>query len=502
MVCLNWTGQMGNPTETVRVWLHWDADETHLSRHQVASTLAEEGIACEENGTAPDPGLSLIVFSKESQELVRRVKDFSQNGSRRVLGIAASKRALAGSIPWKLLQAGASDVSAWEETLNPAAVIAARFHRWKEIENLVASPSVREHLAGRSRAWISVLRQVVEVARFTDSSVLLTGETGTGKELIAHLIHALDCRAGKRELIVLDCTTVVPELSGSEFFGHERGAFTHAVTSRDGAFGLADGGSLFLDEVGELPLSLQAELLRIVQERTYKRIGSNVWKEANFRLICATNRNLHQEQARGAFRLDFYHRIASWTCHLPSLDQRREDIIPLAEHFLRQVDSEREPPALDGAVRDYLLLRNYPGNVRDLRQLVTRMAKRHVGPGPITVGDIPEDESPFGAELMQRDWRDAGFRRAIRQALTQGVSLRQISHAAAEVAIQVAMEDEQGNVQRAARKLGVTDRALQLRRAAQREGEEGSGFFKDTLPEQPTCSTDRETQPPPGPLGL
>src|SRR5262249_114270 len=152
---------------------------------------------------------------------------------------------------------------------NPAAAIAARFQRWQGVEDIVNSELVKGSLVGRSRAWVSMLRQVVEVARYTDASVLISGESGTGKELIARLIHTLDSRPDNRDLIVLDCTTVVPELSGSEFFGHERGAFTHAVASRDGAFGLADRGSLFLDEVGDLPLNLQAELLRIVQERTY-----------------------------------------------------------------------------------------------------------------------------------------------------------------------------------------------------------------------------------------
>jgi transcriptional regulator with GAF, ATPase, and Fis domain len=261
---------------------------------------------------------------------------------------------------------------------------------------------------------------------------------------------------------------VVPELSGSEFFGHERGAFTHAVTSRDGAFALADGGSLFLDEVGDLPLSLQGELLRVVQEHTYKRVGSNTWKKVDFRLICATNRNLEEERVRGAFRLDLYHRIASWTCKLPCLNDRREDIIPLTQHFLGEIQSEGEIPDLDPAVRDYLLLRNYPGNVRDLRQLVTRTARRHVGKGPITVGDIPEDENPFAATMVRDDWKEGAFKNAIRRALSLGVTLKQISNAATEQAIRVALEDENENLQKAARKLGVTDRALQMRRAAQR----------------------------------
>jgi transcriptional regulator with GAF, ATPase, and Fis domain len=448
-------------------------------RQRLASALTQEGLICQAHGKGPDPPYGLVIFDKESPDLIDFVQNASRNGFDRVCVVAINKAALAGGTPWKLMQAGASDVLSFDSTNDPTPDIAARFQRWKAVDDLANSPLVRENLVGRSREWISVLRQVIEVARYTDASVLITGESGTGKELIARLIHTLDTRAEKRDLVVLDCTTVVPELSGSEFFGHERGAFTHAIASRDGAFALADGGSLFLDEVGELPLALQAELLRIVQERTYKRIGSNAWKNVNFRLICATNRNLEEEKARGAFRLDFYHRIASWICRPPSLNERREDIIPLAQHFLRQFTGGAEPPELDPAVRDYLMLRDYPGNVRDLRQLVLRMAKRHVGHGPITVGDIPEDESPFATKRMRSDWKDTSFQSAIRHALSLGVSLKQIGNGATEVAIRIALEDEMGNLQQAARKLGVTDRALQMRRATQRERgvrKESGGF--------------------------
>src|SRR4029450_9990071 len=125
---------------------------------------------------------------------------------------------------------------------------------------------------------------------------------------------------------------VVLSLSGSEFFGHEKGAFTGAVAAREGAFAMADGGTLFLDEVGELPPPLQAELLRVIQEGMYKRVGSNVWRRTNFRLLCATNRSLLDPSTEGLFRRDLYHRIAAWTCHLPSLRERADDIPILARH--------------------------------------------------------------------------------------------------------------------------------------------------------------------------
>ena len=149
--------------------------------------------------------------------------------------------------------------------------------------------------------------------------------------------------------ITLDCTTVVPTLAGSEFFGHERGAFTGAVAARDGAFALADGGTLFLDEVGELPPALQAELLRVVQEGAYKRVGGNRWQRTRFRLVSATHRDLAQEAAADRFRHDFLYRIAPWRCPLPPLRERPDDVLVLARHFLERLDGTAPPldPAVD-----------------------------------------------------------------------------------------------------------------------------------------------------------
>ena len=315
--------------------------------------------------------------------------------------------------------------------------------------------------------WKSILRQIVEVACFTDASVLILGESGTGKELLARLIHTLDKRPKKGELIILDCTTIVPELSGSEFFGHERGAYTGAAGPRDGAFCLAHGGSLFLDEVGELPPVLQAQLLRVVQERSYKRVGGNDWNKTEFRLICATNRNLAHEVAEGRFRSDLYYRIAAWVCHLPPLSERLDDILPLTRHFLQELRPDGEAPELDDAVLHYLMSRPYPGNVRDLKQLVTRISHLHVGDGPITLGDLPEVERLRLGECAA-DWRDERLDQVVRRAISLGAGLKEISQYAADTAVRIAVGDEEGNLQRAACKLGVTDRALQMRRTNQR----------------------------------
>lgn len=292
---------------------------------------------------------------------------------------------------------------------------------------------------------------------------MVTGETGTGKELVARLFHHLDRRPDKRDLIVVDCTTIVPTLSGSEFFGHERGAFTGAMSARDGAFAAADRGTLFLDEVGELPLPLQAELLRVVQEGTFKRVGGDTWRTTGFRLVCATNRQLRSEVLAGRFRLDLYHRLAANTVVLPPLRERRSDVLDLFRHFLAEHTGRMDQP-VESTVVTFLEQRDYPGNVRDLRQLAHRIAARHVGPGPITPGDIPDDERPTEPVT------DAGglrrlFESAVEAALAAGVGYRGIRDSAADTAVRLAIRECGDDLQEAARRLGVTDRMLQKWRA-------------------------------------
>lgn len=454
---------------TRKVW-HWFQDNILTDQQQcLLMELERVGIApsVDEASATACPGI--VFFAELTADLCHRLSEACRRG--RVLAVALTPEAGRSNSAWALLRAGASDVFAWNHSAEPAREVAARLARWEEVDKIVQSSLVQSNLAGESAAWKSVLRQIVEIACFTDASVLITGESGTGKELVARLIHTLDRREKKRDLVVLDCTTIVPELSGSEFFGHERGAFTGAVATREGAFALADSGTLFLDEVGELPPMLQAELLRVVQERTYKRVGSNTWQKTNFRLVCATNRNLIEEQTSGRFRRDLYYRIAACTCHLPPLRERREDILPLVRHFIQQqrpYDPPELPLEIDDAVREYLLARDYPGNVRDLKQLVTRMLLRHVGPGPITVGDIPEDERP-SADFEIPDWRGNGFDHAIQLALQQGIGLKEIGREAEDAAERIALEEAEGNLQRAAARLGVTDRALQMRRAARKQ---------------------------------
>jgi transcriptional regulator with GAF, ATPase, and Fis domain len=452
----------------VRIWRHFFA-QAHSSVHNaLVDALNAEGLESEKlNDTnSSDPGI--VFFDRVSPELYTFLADVSCNSRHRVLGVAFASSGLRDDQAWRVLGAGASDVLVWDERKNTAAAIFARFERWKIVDRLVNSPAVRDKLVGNSGVWLSALRKVVEVARFTDAPVLIMGESGTGKELFARTIHALDSRPNKPALVVVDCTTIVPELSGSEFFGHERGAFTGAIASRDGAFGLSNGGTLFLDEIGELPPAMQAQLLRAIQEHTYKRVGSDTWRQTDFRLVCATNRDLCAEVAAGRFRADLFYRIASVICSTPNLEARTEDILPLARHFIQEIEPHSESPDFDAPVQHYLLRRHYPGNVRELKQVITRIVYRHVGPGAITVGDLPEEER-LAPGSDPNSWRDQAFEQAVRRVLCLGIGLKEIGRAAKEIAEQVAIEEEGGNVHRAALRLRISDRALQLRRAARRE---------------------------------
>jgi transcriptional regulator with GAF, ATPase, and Fis domain len=449
-----------------QVWRHFFGDETTHTQSAILEALTRAGIDTYPLDPDKPRGPGVLIFAHLAPSLYNFLRTVSHAGLHRVLAVAASRSVLTEEGAWLLLQAGASDVFVWEDSNRLAEEAAARFARWRAVDQLVESSLVRNSLVGDSRAWKSILRQVVEAARFTDASVLLAGESGTGKELVARLIHTLDPRPEKKDLVILDCTTIVPELSGSEFFGHERGAFTGAATPRDGAFALADGGTLFLDEVGELPLPLQAQLLRVIQEGTYKRVGGNTWHRTNFRLVAATNKNLLEAVAQGAFRNDLYYRLASIVCQLPPLRERPEDILRLLRHFTRQFRPDNQPLELDDLVSAYFLTRTYPGNVRDLKQLVTRIIYRHVGAGPITVGDIPEEDRRLFAS--QTAEAEGLLEHAIRRTLLLGASLKELGRTVTEVAIRIAVDEEGGNLQRAARKLGVSDRALQMRRAVRR----------------------------------
>ena len=229
-----------------------------------------------------------------------------------------------------------------------------------------------ERIIGTSAALESVLDQVEQVAH-THSTVLIEGETGTGKELIAHAIHNASQRCG-HAFIKLNCAAIPLDLLESELFGHEKGAFTGAIAQKIGRFEMADKGTLFLDEVADIPSVLQPKLLRVLQEQEFERLGSGRTHKVDVRLVAATNRNLMKMVARGQFRGDLYYRLNVFPIVLPALRERREDIPALVTHFVRlfsrrmgkQVESI--PPETMAAFQWY----SWPGNIRELQNLVER----------------------------------------------------------------------------------------------------------------------------------
>ena len=416
-------------------------------------------------GDAQEP-FGIIGFHEATEELFALLHAARRDGFR-VIALALAATQCPPPV-WQLLHAGASEVLVWDDDGVTAGHIRAKFERWSRVESIAHQASLNLSLIGQSVAWRTLVRDAVEMAHFTRAPVLITGESGTGKEMVARMISVVtgteDGQEARKELITVDCGAVVSELSGSELFGHERGAFTGAHAMREGAFAQADGATLFLDEIGDVPPSIQVQLLRAIQEKTYKRVGGNTWYRTRFRLVCATNRDLKELVRQGLFRLDLYHRIAGCVIQMPPLREHKEDILPLASHFLRE-SIEGATRGFDEQVEAYLLNRSYPGNVRELRQLVYRIALRHTGDGPITAGDVPEEDRPAAGEF-RRAWPDDRFEQSLADAITLGASLKEITQTATQTAIRIAVQSENGNLQRAARRLGITDRALQARRAA------------------------------------
>jgi DNA-binding NtrC family response regulator len=227
-------------------------------------------------------------------------------------------------------------------------------------------------LVGKSAALRHVLQQVETVAP-SDSTVLILGETGTGKELIANAVH-LRSRRRDKPLIRVNCTSIPKELFESEFFGHSKGAFTGAIKDRIGRFEAAAGGTLFLDEVGEIPLELQSKLLRVLQEKSYERVGEEKTRRANVRIVAATNRDLKKEVAAGRFREDLYYRLNVFPLRVAALRERKEDIPLLATHLIELLINELgcPKPRLTRAGVETLQSYEWPGNIRELRNVIER----------------------------------------------------------------------------------------------------------------------------------
>src|SRR5258706_5978674 len=261
-----------------------------------------------------------------------------------------------------------------------------------------------EEIIGDSPALESVLEQVERVAP-TDSTVLVQGETGTGKELIARSIHNLSSRCG-RPFIKLNCAAIPFDLLESELFGHEKGAFTGAIAQKIGRFEMADTGTLFLDEIGDLPLALQPKLLRVLQEQEFERLGSGRTHRINVRVVAATHQDLAEMVAKKEFRSDLYYRLNVFPVVLPPLRERREDIPQLASHFVEVFSGKmgKRITCIPIETLSALIAYPWPGNVRELQNLIERAVIR--SDNGVLSNPLP-DKNPGTIAVSENRFRDS-----------------------------------------------------------------------------------------------
>ena len=363
----------------------------------------------------------------------------------------------------RILKYGAEYVYEKDFFLETFDFLVERLNRWITVERLLNSPVITNRMAGTSIAGICMLRQVIEAAFYSQNNILILGERGVGKEQVANIIHELDTRREKGDLVVLDCTTLKKELSGSELFGHERGSFTGADYARDGAVSLAHKGSFFLDEITELPANLQAEFLRVVQEGMYKKVGSNIWRHSQFRVIAATNRNIKATIDQGEFRNDLLDRIATTVIEIPRLNERKEDIPLIIDFYLKKIFNG-QAPVIEREVYDVLCNRDYPGNIRELKNEVYNICMRYSGKGPVTLGDLSKASVDLPLLEDGMKWYEkTELIELINQAIDEGYELKKIEETIQSIATKITLQ-RVGKNKDASRILGKSERWIQMQK--------------------------------------
>jgi two-component system, NtrC family, response regulator AtoC len=442
-------------------------DERTLAR-AVKAFLIEAGYEAE---VAPDAEQALgmletlrpdVVFSDlrlpgiNGIELLRRIRDFDPSIA---VVIMTAYGTIEGAV--EAVKLGAFDYLKKPVDLEELKLLAdrARQHSQLQLElsyhrRRAASDVPFGAVLGDAPAMRAVLEQARQIAALDETPpVLIIGETGTGKGLVARTIHAGSRRASK-PFIEVNCTALPATLMEAELFGHERGAFTDAKESRMGLFEAAEGGFLFLDEVGDVELSLQGKLLKAVEERTVRRVGGIRDRKIDVRILAATHRDLERESQRERFRRDLYFRLAVILLRLPPLRERGEDVPALAEHFLRRFSAKYGRPVerLDPRARDLLLAYPWPGNVRELSHVIERAVLWSRGP-MLDVEhlalEVPAEpaEAPGAASPTLPDTRPAG------------TDLGQWER----TLIEQALRESDGNQTRAAQRLGISRDTLRYR---------------------------------------
>lgn len=337
----------------------------------------------------------------------------------------------------------------------------ASYYHQPSDDQLVEDPIARLGMViGHSKAMNEIATQVRQVAAYPDTTVLLQGESGTGKDVIAHAIHVLSRRAGF-QFVDINCAAIPDTLLETELFGVEAGAFTDAKVSREGHLLRADGGTLFFDEIGSMPFNLQAKLLRFLETRSFRRVGSTREIHVNLRIISATNVDLLAAVAHRVFREDLFYRLQVITLHLPPLRERPEDIEPFVAHFLQLYSLEgMQPLRISPEAMELILRYSWPGNIRELRSVVQR-GQILCSDNEIRPEDLPEQIRKAGSSNSQH-------LSEIEQSIhlpTDGVDLQAFLSNIERKLVLEALERCNGNQVRAAALLGISRDQLRYRLA-------------------------------------
>lgn len=333
-----------------------EAVEDEAAASDLCERIPFDVILSDTECKVPDAGIPFIALSSEAS--IDSAVEAVRNGAQDFLTKPIDMNHLLQSIQRTLDNPAPA----------PAAPAATPVRRSRRAHALQAQPIIG------ITPEIEHVRTMIEKVAPCDARVLITGENGTGKELVARALHAKSARAGA-PFVEVNCAAIPSELIESELFGHERGAFTSAIKQRKGKFEQADGGTLFMDEIGDMSLSAQAKVLRALQESRISRVGSDKDIEVNVRVIAATNKNLREEIRKGNFREDLYHRIGVIVVRVPALRQHAKDIPLLVEHFIRAISEEygTPPKAIDPEAVEALQQMPWTGNIRELRNVVERL---------------------------------------------------------------------------------------------------------------------------------
>jgi two-component system response regulator AtoC len=430
----------------------------------LAATNAEEAITLLQTTT---PDLTLCDWKMPGGGGEQFLKSLQSDGLLTTMPVIILTAHGTGPNAMQAMQLGAYDFITKPLDIDLALATVARAIRHMELQREVellrqqrfkdrsgedirtAEEHLKPQLIGNSPAWIEVFKNIGRVAA-TDVGVLLLGESGTGKEVVARAIHQNSARS-RRTFLILNCAALPPELLESELFGHERGAFTGAIAQKCGKFEAADGGTIFLDEIGELPLSLQPKLLRVLQDHTFERVGGTASIHSDVRIIAATNRSLEDDVEQKTFRADLFYRLNAFTVMLPPLRERKSDILPLAEYFLARYGQRNQVVSTGLAADAIVALQNYsfPGNVRELEHLIERAAVQSGG-------------RAITADLIQEELtRERSTAPGIFDArLAEAMPFHEAVASWERHLIEQALMASQGNKSDAARKLGIHRRLL------------------------------------------